>query len=277
MSATIELSNGLGIQLFQIFTLISYCIKSKKSIYFEENSSESDECIKYYWDTPLLNKLKKYIKPSKNTKIILEDNFDYNPINIYHTDEDLKLYGYFQSYKYFDLYKDLILGMLNLNDVYASIHQKISLSIFNNPVSIQFHIGDFINNKNVHITPPNSYYNNALTDILLNNYIKPDADILCFYDSNNINYAIENINYLKKNTLFNNLNFIHIPNNLDEYEYIILISQCKYNIIGPSTNGWWGAYLGCGNKVYYPSSWFNCKSYYKTPDLFPSSWHKVTI
>ena len=56
MSATIEIMGGLGNQLFQIFTLISYSIKNKKPFFIENKPITCGERKKYYWDTPLLNK-----------------------------------------------------------------------------------------------------------------------------------------------------------------------------------------------------------------------------
>ena len=95
---TIELMGGLGNQLFQIFTIISYSMREGKTFYFEDKSITCGWRKKLYWDTPLLEKLKVYVKDIITTNIYNEPCFNYINIPSYN---DVKLFGYFQSDKYF--------------------------------------------------------------------------------------------------------------------------------------------------------------------------------
>ena len=109
---------------------------------------------------------------------------------------------------------------------------------------------------------------------------KNDLYILYFCEENDIVYVNEKITYLKHNTNFKKLTFIKVPNHLDDWEQMILMSLCRHHIIANSTFSWWGAYFGQGNGiVYYPSKWFGPAFGEKnTYDLFlQKGWKKIHI
>ena len=100
---------GLGNQLFQIFTLISTSITSKIPFYFEyiENPDRADR--PFYWKN-MLNRLSIFIKKDINVNMIYkEPHFHYKsiPFEMFNN-QNIKLFGYFQSYKYFETHKESI-------------------------------------------------------------------------------------------------------------------------------------------------------------------------
>ena len=126
---------------------------------------------------------------------------------------------------------------------------------------------------------PIEYYENALNQMLIDGE-KNDLYILYFCEENDIVYVNEKITYLKHNTNFKKLTFIKVPNHLDDWEQMILMSLCRHHIIANSTFSWWGAYFGQGNGiVYYPSKWFGPAFGEKnTYDLFlQKGWKKIHI
>ena len=103
---TCNLMGGLGNQLFQIFTTISCAINTKcKFTFIDTDKLGSGETTvrPTYWNN-FLSKLKIFTTKSfPQMLVIKESNYRYNPINLFaHQGKDVYLYGYFQSYKYFD-------------------------------------------------------------------------------------------------------------------------------------------------------------------------------
>lgn len=290
MTATIEIMGGLGNQLFQIFALIAYSLETKTPFYFENKQISYGTRRKYYWNTLLLNRLKGFIKqPVKQSQIYQEPFFHYAPIpridqnikNIKNIENiNIKLVGYFQSYKYFQDHKEIIFRIIKLKEAQESTRQKSMIYlpniIFENCVSLHFRVGDYAAIQHCHPLMPIEYYEKALERIITDTS-KYEWSILYFCEENDIIYVTEKINYLKQNPRFNKLEFIKGPAELDDWEQLLLISLCEHHIIANSTFSWWGAYFGVSeNKlVYCPTKWFGeTLKDKKMNDLFPSDWLK---
>ena len=294
MSTTIEIMGGLGNQLFQIFTLISYSINSKKPFYFENKPIMWGERKKYYWDTLLLNKLKGFIKTplqqlQEQNIVYQEPFFHYAPIPLSNDNTvNVKLYGYFQSYKYFEEHKEVILKMINLKESQEIIREKVNtISSYENVVSLHFRVGDYAQLQNAHPLMSIEYYEKALEQLIVDTNGKYDWIILYFCEENDIKYVNEKIHTLKQNEKFKELTFMKVPGELDDWEQMLLMSLCKHNIIANSTFSWWGAYFGRVSQVtpykikmvYYPNKWFGpALGEKKIDDLFlEEGWKKVII
>ena len=100
-----NLKGGLGNQLFQIFTTISYALINKQPFGFHDIYDLKYGITKRhtYWHN-FLSTLKRFLSNSLPSMIILkEKSFEYNelPKSI---EEHVMLDGYFQSPKYFENY-----------------------------------------------------------------------------------------------------------------------------------------------------------------------------
>ena len=76
------------------------------------------------------------------------------------------------------------------------------------------------------------------------------------------------------------LNFIKIPNDMEDWEQLLLMSGCQHNIIANSTFSWWSAYLNENNDkiVCYPELWFGpAKNNLDLKDLHPITWNKIIL
>jgi hypothetical protein len=289
---TCYLMGGLGNQLFQIFCTIAYSIKTKNPFWFS-NKKQLGEfgqgiTVRYtYWES-FLKSLKPFIKNLEYTSdmyTIREKRFEYSSLEeIYIRDENVLLYGYFQSPLYFEEYKTHIFKMIKLNDNKEIVKQIY----FNNnsnedkyldlsrTISLHFRIGDYKLYPDAHPILNIDYYNNALQYILNNNKIC--ENILYFFEQKDIKEVTEKINILKQS--FTNVNFIPINNSigLEDWQEMLLMSMCKHNIIANSSFSWWGAYLNDNTEkiVCYPELWFGSALKDKCiKDLFPKNWIKI--
>ncbi len=275
-----KLMGGLGNQLFQIFTLMSVSIDNdidfKIFEYKDDKVSPHDINSKRntFWDTLFKNIYDKTFK-SINGPIYQynENGFHYTPFpKIRDKSNNYSLFGYFQSYKYFQDNLKEILNLLKWQEIKKPYENKYD---YKNTVSLHFRIGDYINVQTHHPILPIDYYKNAL-DRLIVDTGKNDWNILYFYEKDDKDIVDRSINELKKK--YPNLNFTEINHDLDDWEQMICMTFCKHNIIANSTFSWWGAYLNENdNHVYYPDVWFGSAMRNKNlNDLFLNDWHKVT-
>jgi hypothetical protein len=270
---TCYLKGGLGNQLFEIITTISYAIKYNKNVYFI-NHKHSDGGRNTYWDS-IFDSLKLLLLDNyiQSSYIINELEYSYNEIYINDKFENIIIDGYFQSYKYFDKYYDLIYNILNIENKKKKLSNQFNN--FNNTVSLHFRIGDY-KNLEYHPIMPFNYYINSL------NYIKsinPNINYTIIYFNEEEDREIVNNNILKLKELFKNFNFIKCDNKYQDWEQLLLMSCCTHNIIANSSFSWWGAYFNNNNKIVcYPSLWFGPGlDHNNTKDLCPPEWIKIDI
>ena len=275
----IEIMGGLGNQLFQIFCGIAYSLENRAP--FKINISKFDLVSPVdniskrptYWDNFLSNLSRFTYKDQLTIPTYNEPSFIYNKIP--YINQDFKLRGYYQSYKYFDAQYANICKMINLDNQKVLVKEKYN-HYFNNKkiICIHFRIGDLKNNKGHGPVIDDKYSINAL------NYMKenlPDFsnyEILYFgeqEDNTIIVSFIEKINIAFKNK------YTIIDYAIPDYEQLLLMSLCSHNIIANSTFSWWGAYFNTNSIkiVCYPSLWFGKNCANDTKDLFPESWIKI--
>tara|TARA_B110001450_G_scaffold1093_1_gene1304 strand:- start:27026 stop:27868 length:843 start_codon:yes stop_codon:yes gene_type:complete len=277
----IELMGGLGNQLFQIFTGISYSLDNKISFkinnYKPDKVSPLDNISKRptYWNSFLINLSKFTYNISINLPIYREEVFfKYNKIP--YITQDFKLFGYYQSYKYFENNYENITKLIGLNEKKENLKQKY-FKYFENkkPISLHFRIGDYVKNLKVHPVLPIEYYIKSI-EFLKNkiNNIENTNYILIFGESNDKEKIEEHIKTINKE--FPNLEILICDYNIEDYEQILLMSLCQHNIIANSSFSWWGAYFNNNNKIIcYPNLWNGSTN--ETQDLFPINWNKIII
>jgi hypothetical protein len=279
---TCYLQGGLGNQLFQIFTTIAHAIKNKTKFVFSNtyelnNGSTSRHT---YWNSFLSN-LRPFLTSINedimgHTAIIREASFSYNelPLTTYKPKEyPIKLLvGYFQSPKYFDQYKETIFKIIKLDENKNNIYSKFPLK-YENTISLHFRLGDYKKLQDYHPIMSLDYYKKAISYILEKSSLKT---ILYFCEDEDIEEVEKKIEELKSFFIFD-IEFIRGGEGLDDWEQMLQMSLCKYNVIANSTFSWWAAYFNTNNKqiVVYPSVWFGTKAKHDTKDLFPSNWVSV--
>jgi hypothetical protein len=272
---TIQLTGGLGNQLFQIFTTIAFSIKYSISFFFVETENLDQGRRLTYWKS-VFEKLKPFLKSNN----IIQNNFQFLKEPAFHFHDfqlnnqiNYCLQGYFQSYKYFDFAFQQIYNMLKIDDLKNSVLNKFYYPIhfLDQTVSIHFRLGDY--KKLQHIYPILSlkYYCNALK-------LFPSIQTVFYFcdtfDMEEVDKFI--ISNLEKS--FPEKKFVKAPGYLADWEQLLFMSCCSHNIIANSTFSWWAAYLNTNKnkKVCYPSTWFQPHVNFNTNDLFPSNWTRIS-
>jgi hypothetical protein len=276
----VEIIGGLGNQLFQIFCGIAYSLEY--SIPFKINANKFDLVSPVdniskrptYWDNFLSN-LSKFTYQQKLTiPTYNEPTFIYNKIPS--INEDFKLCGYYQSYKYFDRQFTNICKLINLDNQKTSVKEKYN-HYFNNKkiICIHFRIGDYVKNQATHPILDSDYYIKSIN--YLNSQLPDFSNYeLLYFGEKQDNTIIES--FIAKIKIEFKNKYVIIDYNVPDWEQLLLMSLCHHYIIANSTFSWWGAYFNNNtNKIVcYPSVWFgkNCNNN-NTKDLFPDSWIKI--
>lgn len=280
-----RLQGGLGNQLFQIFTTIAYALSKSQPFFFLNNHQLSTgingETIRYtYWNT-FLSGLKPFLKRIEDVPRLMyikEKSFKYEklPENFDKTFGTL-LVGYFQSPKYFDKYKNIIYRMIKLDVKKMIVKTKVNIDFTNNSyISMHFRLGDYKKYPLVYPILSKNYYSNSIAYILEQLTNKP-TKVLYFCEDGDLEEVIKTINILEKEFPF--LNFVKASPLLEDWEQLLLMSLCEYNIIANSTFSWWGGYLNDSpNKIVcYPEQWFQPETKHDASDLFPEDWMAISL
>ena len=280
-----SLSGGLGNQLFEIFTTISYALKYNKDFMFPYESKLPNCFIKYYRNTYWHNLFESiihhttYMNSSYTNDFIKDTPNRYNEINFTYDEipnnenENLLLSGHFQSYKYFEENYDKIYNLLNLDNKINEIKNKYNSYFQDNKhiISMHFRLGDYKLKPSQHPILSQKYYEKSIQHILHSRNI--DNPVIFVFCEEEDNYIIENI-ITDFMSLFPNIEFKKIHHEIEDWKQMLLMSCCNDNIIANSTFSWWGAYLNnhCDKIVTYPSLWFGIGNNTTLNDLIPSNW-----
>ena len=283
MTVSIVLMGGLGNQLFQIFTLISYSIDNNRQFNINDHTKNMGITRSDYWNN-FLSSLSQYVVSNdewRNSRIYMERYHHYTPINNILT--SFTLFGYFQTFKYFEHNLQSIKEIINYQDKFSYVADKYFSSyipIRKTPISIHFRIGDYKDKQDYHPVMELKYYINSLKYIFKDDF-RTDNHILFFFEEQDYDYVINKfIIPIKRSEFPGGLNITYqtIDHSIPDWEQMILMSKCKHNIIANSSFSWWAAYLNEneGKKICYPEKWFGPKlSEKNTNDMFPPSWNKI--
>lgn len=255
---------AIGNQLFQYATLYSiakinnYQIKIPKT---EEHFDEGTNRVQHYF-LNCFDNIFAEILTEEDIKLIKYKAHDGNAIsynkNIFNIPDFTTLEGYFQSYKYFNIFKKSLKDQFIFKkSIEESVQKKYDLD-YKNFSSVHLRCGDYIRRQDHHPVMNKDYYKKAFELINCSNY-------LVFSDS--IDYTKNIFNEFK------DINFIYIENN-HAFEDMYIMSKCKNNILANSSFSWWAAWLNENNKVIAPRNWlgpaYNGK--WNLDDLIPKEW-----
>ena len=280
---TCNLMGGLGNQIFQIFTTLAYAIKSGNIFLFTDATTlgSGTTTIRHtYWDTFFARLKHVTASVFPELKVIREKGFEYNEIDLTELkDQNVLLFGYFQSYKYFEQEFNTICSLIKLKELKLAVlnNNEYTQEFLQGTISLHFRIGDYKKVQQYHPIMQYEYYQQSLLNIASNtNYA---CHVLYFCEDNDLLDALTIVNRLKLK--FKNLKFIRCSSKLSDWEQMLLMSLCRYNIIANSSFSWWGAYFNSNDDkmVCYPAKWFGeaVIATNDTKDLCPPEWVKIEV
>ena len=277
---TCYLQGGLGNQLFQIFTTISYAIKNKMKFLFSDNYDIKNGCTyrHTYWST-FLSTLQPFLAHMNEETmhkflLIQEHGFSYRELPPSNSVDNMRmLVGYFQSPKYFESHKETIFKIIKLENRKSNVYKNYPLD-YSNIISLHFRLGDYKKLQDTHPIMTLDYYENAIAYILKSIKDTNKPHVLYFCEDEDIDDVQHTINMLQ---IKFNLDFSRGGHQLDDWEQMLQMSLCKYNVIANSTFSWWAAYFNTNTDqiVVYPSHWFGPKAKHDVKDLFPPNWISI--
>jgi len=266
---SIFLQAGLGNQFFQLYTALAYAIEYKQRLVIPTYKWDEDKRPPY-WDS-VFKRLKEGLDPSLKPGSLtryMEEGFHYSPLT--QQKDNFILFGYFQSYKYFDKHAEAIHKKLNIRFEQEMVRtQYLSLK---RSISLHFRIGDYTNVQMHYALLKDDYYSKAIQTII-DRTQKADWDIIYFCEEKDNAPVRHRLYKIKKQ--FPNLSFHKASDELKDWEQLVLMSCSDHNIIANSTFSWWAAYLNKNPEkvVCYPKKWFGVANRDKdTKDLCPPEW-----
>lgn len=280
----IKLQGGLGNQMFQYalgrnlslihgksfkvdYSYLKIPNQSQRTLEIDgyntmlEKASEK-EILSY---TSMPQKILDLVRSNK--KLITEKKYVFDPKILLLDDGYFS--GHWNSEKYFKKNEATIREDFKLKKHFCEHAEIISKKIISSTNSVSVHIrrGDYAFIKkiaDIHGILPISYYEHAM-ELLVSKLSNP----IFFIFSDDIEWA--RTYFPKKYPLIFVSNSL-IPN----YEELILMSQCKNNIIANSTFSWWASWLNTNKEkiVIAPKKWF-VTNIYTNEDLVQKDWIQI--
>ncbi len=173
--------------------------------------------------------------------------------------------GFWQSYRYFDKYREDILKMIRPKAKPSSVVEELSAKM-QQEASVSLHVrrGDY---AGMHWLLPMEYYDRAIEKLM-----EIGKEVSCVYVfSDDMDFSRE---YFEKKA-YEDIRFEYVDyDDKDRTIYdMYLMSKCRHHIIANSSYSWWGAYLGEDEDrvVICPKTgmWGD--------DFYPDEWVKIEL
>lgn len=254
---------GLGNQLFPLFTTISFSLDND----LDYKIVLTEDRRKSYFDTPLYKGILKNKCDQINSREYHEPFHHY--LQIPKNLKDIKLCGYFQSWKYFHHNREKILEILDFKNLRSNTYEKYK-DYLDNDIVLHFRLGDYKHLQKFHHVCKDNYYLKALS------HFDKKSKVLYFFEEEDREIVTKRIKIYQEK--FPEMSFQPIDTSIVDWEQMIIMTGIKNNIIANSTFSWWGAYLSDleDKKIIYPSVWFGPALRRKrVDDLFFDSWIKI--
>lgn len=289
---TVLINGGLGNQLFQVFAALAAAIRNGDTCYFLYTLRDASGKRATYWNT-LLHSLtpmtvlstQANVQRFMQLPVHQEPAFRYNklPGKTAMNATPLKLVGYFQSDKYFADVRDEIYDKLRLLEqqqhIRAMFAESSWFSTGTTTVAMHFRIGDYAHIQEAHPVLVVGYYQRALKHIVDRAPSTDRINVLIFGEARDNAVIVDHMQQLRADPAFSaRCRFHKVPDMIEDWKQMLLMSVCDNNIIANSTFSWWGAYLNQNpdKVVCYPSTWFGpALQKHDTRDLFPAEWVKI--
>ena len=248
----------LGNQMFQYASLRG--IAARRGYDFGIPSSKFEDEWRSHqlfelFDLPNLPRSNVKYLDGGNAPIAQERFFHFDQLLFDQCPNDISLFGYFQSEKYFKHIEDSIREDFVFREHTLEPCKEIAEG-FDNPVSLHVRRTDYLTNSANHYNLSLEYYEEALKH----------------FDGRQVIVFSDDPEWCQEQELFSDDRFL-VSESGDNKIDLCLMTFCTSHIIANSSFSWWGAWLAKSEKVIAPSKWFGPNNADKeTKDLIPETW-----
>ena len=188
--------------------------------------------------------------------IVPEKYFNYNQDLHENCSDNVSLWGFFQSEKYFLNVEDIIRKDFTFKEEVRQPCQEMMGQLEGQVIGLHIRRKDYLTNPN-HCALDISYYKEALSRF-------PEDSIVIVFSDDPL--------WCHDEPLFSDDRFM-ISENTNGYIDQCLMSMCSDFIIANSSFSWWAAWLGNRGKVIAPKNWFPDSK--DTTDLYCDGWEVI--
>ncbi len=203
----------------------------------------------------LLHRFPRLVNLFSNWRLYVEDSLSFN-VAFKELPDSTYLSGYWQSFLYFSDFAKNIYEDFQPTEELSQFSKEISHQIIScESVSLHVRRGDYVTLKsaaNMHGTLAESYYSKAIEHVF-----SSLANPVIFIFSDDPDWCKANLIFP-----FGSVRYVNHNVGSAAWQDLMLMSQCRHNIIANSSFSWWGAWLadqryGINDRfVYAPNKWF---------------------
>lgn len=178
--------------------------------------------------------------------------FNFDKVLFDQCPDNIDLFGYFQSEKYFShISHELRFDLTFRNEILQTAFTFLENLSKEPIISLHVRRTDYVNHPRHGGCCTNEYYSNALDlfDKQLKVVVVSDDPL-----------------WIKTQHIFKSDRFIVSNNN--QFADLCIMSLCDYHIIANSSFSWWGSWLSCSEKTIAPKTWF-------TPAAGIDNWNDI--
>ena len=207
------------------------------------------------FDLPFLDPKNVRMLDQGHAPLAKEVQFEFDQRLFDQCPNDVSLWGFFQSEKYFAHIADnLRLDFTFKFNILTACEEVFKT--WDNPVSLHVRRTDYLQNSANHYNLGLDYYEKALEN----------------YEGRTILVFSDDPAWCVEQKLFEGDRFCVSETGDNRYD-LCLMSMCKSHIIANSSFSWWGAWLSGSDDVIAPKRWFGPQNEKKsTRDLIPERW-----
>ena len=253
----------LGNQMFQYAALRGIAANKKYDWCIPNYINEIDDGIGNKLKTELFDCFNLVNLSKKNIFILDQGHAPIVKEQFFHFDEELfnlcpnevSLYGFFQSEKWFKHIESQIREDFSFKSEILEPCSEMINEVYN-PISLHIRRGDFVFNEN-HPLQTIEYYKKAL------NYFDDKCSVIIFSDDPD---------WCNQQEIFSDSRFLVAEGN-SNYVDLCLMTLCSGHIIANSSFSWWGAWLANSKSVIAPKNWFGQHLIHNNiTDLYCEGW-----
>lgn len=192
---------------------------------------------------------------------VQESCFSFDEHLFNNCEDNINLFGFFQTEKYFKHIEDEIRKDFTWKENVWKRCKEIFDEIIPGGKCISLHVRrtDQVIKSKYHPVQPLSYYEKSLARF-------PELPIIVFSDEPE---------WVKEQKFFSDDRFL-ISESSDNIHDMCLMSMCSHHIIVNSTFSWWGAWLSGSENVIAPTKWFGPGAKLNDKDIVPKRWEKIS-